>query len=500
MHEIKELVRAKRIPLLRFERRVGEPLKIFVEKATFQSRYVALSHVWTGGLGNPRQNALYQCQLEEIMRSGKRIRRVVESSRRPSFIKLFQTMYRLFMLHDINLFWIDTLCIPVRVYDSQHKETKDSEELRAAAIDRMTQIYAGAHSVLILDPEMRELPTSMASDAPDEFFGRLVRSDWMRRCWTYQEGAMGGKLFVLLQPDPAYLSRERYEIINSVSSSTRLRELTKWLDLPTPPRFVTDFPSGRYIIGDDPSTFVEVWNNLTARTTTRDHDRFLIFALMVNLVPGRLMKIEDVSKRLLTIFNSLESLPIDLIYQPTSFNQPCWLPQKISDRLSWGTWYLKRKEFDDRKLRLTRSESSQSNAIEPSLYLISTKRFLESRGPQGYTFVISTSSGERELCLQAHSLDRLCRVEHTKLALIVKDKKCFDTSSEPSIDTTAALFGVDSETEDCYTLRLLYSVKCNLILSSVHQNITSLGLDLLVHIEKEFDIFCGETNAFYLHL
>lgn len=189
--DVKKCINSDSIPLLRFQRSHQGRIEIEVVKATFESRYVAVSHVWTGGLGNPDDNELYECQLDKIAATGKQIRQIIEAERRPSFPNLFRQMYRKFALGDIDLFWVDTLCIPVREMEDG-EETPASKRMRGKAIDRMTQTYAGAHSVLVIDPEMRHLDTTMLNNDPDQFYGRFIRSDWMRRCWTYQEGAMAG--------------------------------------------------------------------------------------------------------------------------------------------------------------------------------------------------------------------------------------------------------------------------------------------------------------------
>ncbi|EXJ71075.1 uncharacterized protein A1O5_06068 [Cladophialophora psammophila CBS 110553] len=89
-------------------------------------QYVAISHVWSDGRGNPRQNALPLCQLRTIQRW------VSNSAHKGTF------------------FWIDTLCVPIK------------EPHRNTAIMRMAQTYEAASHVIVLSEEllMHNLPAS----------------------------------------------------------------------------------------------------------------------------------------------------------------------------------------------------------------------------------------------------------------------------------------------------------------------------------------------------
>ena len=189
------------------------------------------------------------------------------------------------MLGDIDLFWVDTLCIPVREMDGD-VESDPSRRMRGKAIDRMTQIYAGAHSVLVIDPEIRHLDNNMLRTDSDQFYGRFIRSDWMRRCWTYQEGAMAGRLFAFAQfracvPDTKSLQYTPRQFKTALMIDNR-NSPSGISDLPGP-RQTQEYASRSLIIGRDQGTFAEVWRALVSRTTSQEADRYLIFALMLNL-------------------------------------------------------------------------------------------------------------------------------------------------------------------------------------------------------------------------
>ena len=121
-------------------------------------RYVAISHVWRGGLGNPHQNSLPRCQLARIQ-------------------ALVNGLYSE-DLHPVP-FWIDTLCVPLE------------QSLRNLAIKQTKSVYQEADKVLVLDSALRlvSLPSS-----PVESLLRIACSSWMQRLWTFQEGILAFQL------------------------------------------------------------------------------------------------------------------------------------------------------------------------------------------------------------------------------------------------------------------------------------------------------------------
>lgn len=491
MVDIKNCIEDDSIPLLRFRHTKQGNFDIEVVRANFESRYVAVSHVWTGGLGNPDRNELFQCQLSTIAASGKQIRQIIEGQRYPSIPNQFRRLYRKFKLGDINLFWVDTLCIPVREMNDD-VESDTSRRMRGKAIDRMTQIYAGAHSVLVIDPEIRHLDNEMLHTDPDQFYGRFIRSDWMRRCWTYQEGAMAGRLFTLLSSGLVYLTQHRFKILqdNSNEFSERQKELTRWIsDLPGP-RQTQEYASRSLIIGRDQKTFAEVWRALVSRTTSQEADRYLIFALMLNLVPSPLLGFRsDLDRQSSTIFNSLERIPLDFIYNGDDFRRRFWLPSNMGEQSFSGN-YLTRRNFDQPWLTLT-AESAMAGTVSPGLY------FLEHTDLHGDGILISTATGERVAFLGLKSEhERELRDCHP-LVLLVKDTNAFDDT----FNTTAVLFQYtpDSAEENVWKLERLCATTC--VLAAHRERIrarTSRDDFLSPRSEHVFEIICGKYDEIHI--
>jgi hypothetical protein len=127
--------------------------QIQVKPAKSVGRYVAISHVWSDGLGNPHANALPQCQIERIAR-------------------LVKDLYP--QSNGAVAFWIDTLCCPVQPLSA-----------RAQAIRLMWETYEDADRVLVLDTYLLSQTISILSSM--EAFMAIHCSKWNRRLWTLQE-------------------------------------------------------------------------------------------------------------------------------------------------------------------------------------------------------------------------------------------------------------------------------------------------------------------------
>ncbi|MCJ1266253.1 hypothetical protein MMC22_006136 [Lobaria immixta] len=70
IQKITSIIENDGVPLIRFKQLPSGALTLDVVPAHYGLHYTAISHVWSGGLGNPTSNALPQCQLKNI-REGK---------------------------------------------------------------------------------------------------------------------------------------------------------------------------------------------------------------------------------------------------------------------------------------------------------------------------------------------------------------------------------------------------------------------------------------------
>jgi hypothetical protein len=325
------------IPLISIHDSPADGLIIKVVRATFKSKFFAVSHVWSGGLGNPKGNKLPTCQITRLYKLGAEIDS--GSWKKRIFAKLVSSISMLRYLNREGqgfLLWIDTLCIPVNNWP-----------LRWRAIDSMARIYATAQSIVIIDHELQQTPFKRLYRG--SIFGRLFCSAWASRCWTFQEGAMARQWLVqfndglcsidkLFETKPETLQEQLGETYpyppptpdEAVVSS----DVVEWYR--KMPRLKSG--SGQYNFLNRPSTytFLEIWNNLCLRTTTKKDDLISIIAIMLDLRPSEVQEI-PFEQRLLSVFHAQEKLPLGLLFRErdelSCWQQArCWLPSTIEER------------------------------------------------------------------------------------------------------------------------------------------------------------------------
>ncbi|OAP54535.1 hypothetical protein AYL99_10983 [Fonsecaea erecta] len=151
--------------------------KLHVSAVDAQTKYVAISHVWSDGLGTDYSaNALPACQLSRL-----------QSLVHELYAAEPLSVPRARRLDGMVPFWLDSLCVPVGT---------EYENLRTKAIGKMAEIYRQADRVLVLDSHVLKLPRS--ADMVDKFL-QIHLSKWHHRLWTMQEGHLARSLFFQFQ-------------------------------------------------------------------------------------------------------------------------------------------------------------------------------------------------------------------------------------------------------------------------------------------------------------
>lgn len=346
--QMKDIINGGSIPILSFEDGQIQP-----HEAVAELPYMALSHVWSGGLGNPRGNAMWPCQLQRLAEMpglGQRaIKEETPGEHGPE--SFFPTVTRAVldpvgtaMSSETKCFWIDTMCLPK--YDENggfppgNMENGEFWKLRSAAINRMTQTYAAANFTLVLDPELMSTNIMQGEDMDEEgmlhVFARILCSTWMTRCWTYQEAAMSTKLLVQFADGIFPFSIKRGEILKQVELLRQqhpkdwqwrksldvlalMEELSAWFSSLPGTRDAYDLEAdGRTVISgsNDPARFTNIWNSVASRSTSRTDDRFRIFSLLTNLRPSEVEAVKNRKIRLKAILKSQKYLPLSMLFLP----------------------------------------------------------------------------------------------------------------------------------------------------------------------------------------
>ena len=192
-----EILRGGCLPLLRIllGQTLGE-LAVEVVESQPTSRYVALSHVWADGLGNPVANALPRCQLRLLHNL------LYNSNLRDSEDA-----------QEDLLLWCDTLCCPVK-----------PEEAKRRALSLIKRTYRDATYVLVLDASLQSYDSN--SMTIEEICFRIIASGWMRRLWTPQEGALPtekGRLWFQFHDQAIKMSPLRRNVLNTFNSQVSRR-------------------------------------------------------------------------------------------------------------------------------------------------------------------------------------------------------------------------------------------------------------------------------------
>ena len=152
------------IPVIKFCRDHHLRWTFIVGNVEAQTDYIAISHVWSDGLADPRTNGLFECGIS----------------------RLTQDMQWL----DVTWLWVDALCVPC--YDSQNDER--SKALKQRVFSLMALTYTGASPVLVTDKGLQTIEYSTYTGTTEakstELLEWLRLLPWMGRCWTLPEGAL----------------------------------------------------------------------------------------------------------------------------------------------------------------------------------------------------------------------------------------------------------------------------------------------------------------------
>jgi len=252
-------------------------------------RYVAISHVWSDGLGNPNANALPHCRLEHIARCVKNLYHPSEED---------------------TAFWIDTLCCPVEPY-----------EARVQAISLMRKTYQAADRVLVIESYLQSQPIAALSTM--EILMIIHCSKWNRRLWTLQEQIFARKrlhfqfndmslcldniiLREVLDMNPdEYLSADlkRLAAIYQISYGTSGIMKAVW----------GDHAVLNVVDGSSVGALAAIQRMLPFRATTKASDEALCLGSLLNLDVQRILSVPKAA-RMETLWSQMPHIPPDVIF------------------------------------------------------------------------------------------------------------------------------------------------------------------------------------------
>ncbi|MCJ1287549.1 hypothetical protein MMC26_006901 [Xylographa opegraphella] len=221
-------------------------------------RYIAISHVWSHGLGNPIENALPSCQIEHLFGLVTAIG------------------------GDDVLLWIDTISVPIK------------PEHNRIAISRLRKVYSEARWVLVLDRHLEQVGNHWL-----EMLLQVLASEWLTRLWTLQEGRLASAL--LFQ-----FSHRAISVAELIGTKLYDQDLFSKIQ-----RSLQDRITARFTKQQDPKRqFRSLISDLSHRSVTVSGDEPICIATLLNL------KLEDYHPfpTMVDIYRSGVTLPLELLF------------------------------------------------------------------------------------------------------------------------------------------------------------------------------------------
>lgn len=342
MEQVNAIIRKGGIPLVAYSTRCNERTgQLKVTEWRPGINYVAISHVWADGRGNPNRNSLPECQLQGIQQLLQSLTRRENSLPSQSESGLLTAtgipsedtpFLSPLPISAPAFFWIDTLCIPVH---------KNDRHLRKQAILRIKDTYANAWSVLALDARLERLQICPSTE---ECLARIYCSTWMRRCWTLQEQAIAKQCFVKFSDGFFDLtSKSELQLDGSwptalartfVYDSTYYYFAKHFQDVTD----LTYFMHPHRLDDGKAEQFARAWNCLSFRSTSNEGDRFVILALLLNLDVGAVFNSTTIDSKIRTILTEQAILPLSIL----TLN----VPRQETDGFRWAPAVFGSNAFD----------------------------------------------------------------------------------------------------------------------------------------------------------
>lgn len=251
-----------------------------VEQSTLdrdRPRYIAISHVWSDGLGNAKRNALPLCQFLDLQRMVNELDG--DKDKKPP-----------------TPFWLDTLCIPTT---SPNKEK---------GIRSMSRVYEYSDKVLVLDKDLVEFGQHNGLEP----LIRINLSKWMSRLWTLQEGSLSKNLFFRFKE--TWLSAQDIE--------KRFEEADESLNLSWLKTARIFNPTIRSLRNRDKKNKVaHVWRAVHWRKSHKEKDETVCLSTLLDIDPQPLMEDPNESpdqkmRRFILMLDKHIGIPPGIIFLP----------------------------------------------------------------------------------------------------------------------------------------------------------------------------------------
>ena len=344
---------------------------------------------------------------------------------------------------------MDTLCIPVSL----------EKPLRRKAIAQMNFLFSGVDNVLVIDSSLQ--PVAENSVSRLQLRLQLACSPWMTRCWTFQEARLARAWHVYLRTT-LYEPRHDYHREMNIYFRIHTRK-TIWTDQNELEREAISFYRKIWpLIDQDPNykppIFVEgksgeinelirIWNQLNERSTTRQGDRLIILAVLLDLNAGEIMAL-DVEEQIRAILRTQDELPLCLLFEPQT------VPATWRPKCRWIPTYPKGQLF---KAYDCMTRSRTSNHYQFTLSGIKALGFLlDSKDSNRLQFSIKQalpSAFEACISIIPREVFPSSPTRGSTCIILSKKKKLTSDYNTPLV---GARFFLETTSSDARTLTLVY--------------------------------------------
>ncbi|GIJ81655.1 hypothetical protein Asppvi_000154 [Aspergillus pseudoviridinutans] len=283
-------------------------LKLVAYNPQSKQKYVAISHIWSDGMGNENDNALPECQLSRI----QGLLDELDSTTRPDeprnrvFGPQVFSESRSPVDRSVG-FWMDTLCI---LSDERSNEKPEYKDIRDSSISNMRNIYKGAHRALVLDKWIQEI--DLSADVIEKV-ARLYLSNWQHRLWTLQEGVLAQNLFFQfndgqLELDDLWREEVHYkEKVPGVYSGI-VRTMLPLIPISNP--ILKDGEEGDNLA----QKFTRLLGGMANRKTSKTKDEPGCIATFPGENPGPILQFRTGDERMQCLIRMIGSFPRELVF------------------------------------------------------------------------------------------------------------------------------------------------------------------------------------------
>lgn len=457
MDQIRAVIEDGGIPLIRLRGSQKKGVRMEVVRMTAQTRFVAVSHVWSDGIGNAHTNALPECQLRRLHAHMGELKPLKQARDRDgdldfNLLNSLDTGFQAATARRPKYLWIDALCMP---------PNGSTAFLRLRAINKLPAVYEAADRILVLDSTLER--TSVVDSDSVEQFARFAVSPWMGRSWTFQEAALASACEVQcadgtfdgFSPQPkqrlssstatakrrrlawlealnrpaAWIGKvvfrksqnEAMQLLNSTSTlgvsieTSVVKSLTRSLREEFRSGFANGVKPSRAAVGegrlapDFCTLFVQVWNELSKRATTVPGDMHIIMASLLGFHTEPIMRLNKSADRMSSILRSMDGIPISLLFningprhQPTRNHRDRWLPLYPSrQKLTFGSTFTNIRTIND-DLYLPNNSVSREKVVvlvctgEVDPFSSCTFNLRDTSSGEQYSVVIHRQEGEMD--------------------------------------------------------------------------------------------------------